>query len=71
MTAEESVALVKKNQNKLQLTDSQFQKWAGKRYIVLIEVNGVQTINSFTIDKKEYGNMDDWLPVGEIDNVRK
>ena len=70
MTATASEALVNKNQNKLQLTARQFQKWAGKRYLILIEVNKVQKVKPFPIDKKEYGNMDDWLPVEAIDKVR-
>lgn len=71
MTSEESVALVNNNQDKLHLTDKQFQKWTGKRYLVLIEIAKAQAVKPFAIDKKEYGNMDDWLPVEEIDRVRK
>lgn len=70
MSSEESISWVKKNQNKLQLTDAQFKKWAGKRYIVLIEVKSVEEIESFEIDKSSYGNMDDWLPVEKIETVR-
>lgn len=70
MSSEESIALVKKYQDKLQLTDAQFKKWAGKRYIVLIEVKNVEEIESFAIDKSSYGNMDDWLPVEKIETVR-
>lgn len=71
MTTEESVVLVNNNQDKLHLTDKQFQKWAGKRYLVLIEIDKAQAVKPFAIDKKEYGNMDDWLPVEKIDRVRK
>ncbi len=70
MTEEESTELVKKNQNKLQLIEKQFQKWAGKRYIVLIEVTDMKEIKSFSIDKSNYGNMDDWLPVEKINSVK-
>ncbi|HPJ16657.1 MAG TPA: hypothetical protein PK639_00320 [Candidatus Woesebacteria bacterium] len=71
LTNEESISLIKNNQNKLQLTDNQFKKWGGKRYLVLIEVNQVEEIKSFAIDKSSYGNMDDWLPVGKIETVKK
>lgn len=70
MAEEKSIALVKTQQNKLQLTDKQFQRWAGKRYIVLIEISKVEEIKFFAIDKSDYGNMDDWLPVGEIEAVK-
>ena len=71
MTGEEADALVKKNQPKLLLTDRQMKRWAGKRYIVLIEVHEVKEVPPFAIDKSSFGNMDDWLPVGDITSVRK
>ena len=70
MTEEGSKILVKKYQDKFQLTDKQFLKWAGKRYIVLIGVKDIKGIKSFTIDKSNYGNMDDWLPVEKIETVK-
>ncbi len=69
MTEEESRALVEKNQSKLRLTEKQMKRWAGKRYIVLIEVADVKEIPPFAIDKDNYGNMDDWLSVEKIDSV--
>jgi len=69
MTEEESRALMKKNQPKLSLTEKQIKRWAGKRYIVLIEVADVKEIPPFAIDKSKYGNMDDWLPVEKIESV--
>lgn len=66
----ESVKLVQKNHDKLQLTDKQFAHWAGKRYLVMIEINNVETMEPFKIDKKSNRKMDDWILVGEIDKVR-
>lgn len=71
MSTEESVALVKKHQDKLNLSDNQFKKWAGKRYLVLIELKNIKEIKSFAIDKSNFGNMDDWLPVEKIETVKK
>ncbi len=71
MSSEESINLVKKHQDKLNLSESQFKKWAGKRYIVLIEINKIEEVKSFAIDKSNYGNMDDWLPVENIDSVKQ
>lgn len=71
MTVEESTQLVETNQGKLQLTPQQFKRWAGKRYIVLIEVDQFEKISHFEIDKSDYGNMDDWLPVKEIASVKR
>ncbi|MDD4530594.1 MAG: hypothetical protein PHO80_03535, partial [Candidatus Gracilibacteria bacterium] len=70
MEEKESIDIIKKHQNKLQLTDKQFEKWAGKRYIVLIELDKIEELKPFAIDKSNYGNMDDWLPVEKIENVK-
>lgn len=71
LTEQESINLVNKNQKNLLLTDKQFTKWAGRRYIVLVEVENVKEIKPFQIDKSNYSNMDDWLLVEKIDNVLK
>ena len=71
MTEEQSQALVKKNQPKLRLTEKQMKRWAGKRYIVLVEVDDIEEVPSFAIDKSNYGNMDDWLVVEKIESVQK
>ena len=70
MNDEESVQLVNDHQGQLQLTKKQFDRWAGKRYLVLIEVTGIEEVEPFFIDKSDYGNMDDWLPVEQIDKVK-
>jgi hypothetical protein len=59
MSFEESVALVEQYQDRLKLTSTQFSKWAGKRYIVLIGIQKIMEITPFLIDKSAYGNMDD------------
>lgn len=71
MSTQESVELVKKHQDKLQLSENQFKKWGGKRYIVLIGLKLIEETPSFEIDKSEYGNMDDWLAVEKIETVKK
>ena len=70
MTPEQSTKLVDDNQDKLNLSDKQYSKWAGKRYLVLIEVDNFEEIQPFEIDRSQYGNMDDWLPVEDINRVK-
>ena len=53
MTKEESICLVEENQDKLKLNKKQFNRWAGKRYIVLIEVISIEGIEAFNIDKSD------------------
>lgn len=70
LTEEESRQLVEEHQGKLHLTAKQLNRWGGKRYLVLIGIENVAPLSPFGVDKSEYGNMDDWLMVGEIGKVK-
>jgi hypothetical protein len=70
MKKKEAPQLIDHNQGKLQLSKKQYERWAGKRYLVLVEVSGVVRVEPFRIDKSNFGNMDDWLPVETIEKVR-
>jgi hypothetical protein len=70
MDTKQSAELIRLNQNKLKLTDAQLKRWSGKRYLVLVELMNIEKTKPFGIDKTEYGNMDDWLLVGDILNVK-
>lgn len=71
LSVEQSVQLLESNQSKLRLTPEQIGRWSGKRYLVLIEVVSVQAVKPFAIDRSQYGNMDDWLLVEGIENVKQ
>lgn len=43
----------------------------GSKSMIIRGATGIKQINSFEIDKGNYGNMDDWLPVTDINSVRK
>jgi hypothetical protein len=70
LTEEESAELVDRYQDKLQLTRKQYERWAGKRYLVLIEISDAENLEPFRIARGNYGNMDDWLPIEQIEKVR-
>jgi len=70
LTPEASQKLLADHQNALQLTEKQQKRWSGKRYLVLITVETIQQLAPFQIDRSGYGNMDDWLTVGDINTVR-
>ena len=70
LTKEESTALVEKYQKQLILNNALKKRFAGKRYLILIELSGFEAISPFSFDRSEYGNMDDWLPVENIDRVK-
>ena len=69
MTKEQSISLVEGHQAQLQLTARQFKRWAGKRYLVLISLENPESVEAFHIDRSGYSNMDDWLPVEDIQSV--
>lgn len=71
MTKEESIELIENNSSKLNLSDKQYKRWAGKRYLVLIDIENIEALEPYEIDKSDYGNMDDWLPVEDIESVKK
>ncbi|MHC1690025.1 MAG: hypothetical protein AB9833_04260 [Bacteroidales bacterium] len=70
LTKEESFNLIGINQNNLLLDDGLLKRFGGKRYLVLITIRDFQELQNFKIDRSEYGNMDDWLPVGDINEVK-
>jgi hypothetical protein len=70
LSESESTQLIDEQQEYLQLTKKQHDRWAGKRYLVLIEISEVEKVEPFRIDKSKFGNMDDWLPVEEIEKVK-
>ena len=69
LTVEESFETIIRNQDKLQLPDKQFEKWAGKSYLVLIGLNDIEEIEPFRINKSNFTNTDDWLPVEKVEMV--
>lgn len=70
LTKEQSIELVKQNQEKLCLNKGLEKRFAGKRYRVLTTIMDFKEIEPFKIDRFEYGNMDIWLPVENIEKVK-
>ena len=70
LSPEESLKMVEENQKFLLLNEAMMNRFAGKRYLVFVTVKQIETIDEFKFDKTEYSNMDDWLPVGNIEKVK-
>ncbi len=66
LSVEESFETIIRNQDKLQLPDKQFEKWAGKRYLVLIGVDDIEVIEPIIIDLTRFTFSPDWLKVEDI-----
>ncbi|MBW6473394.1 MAG: hypothetical protein K0B14_09745 [Anaerolineaceae bacterium] len=69
LSEEESIELILDQMQKLRLTDDQFKRWSGKRYLCLIELKNVTSIPPFTYERAV--NMDDWITVESIDEIKK
>lgn len=70
LTKEQSIELVEQFQDRLRLNPELIARFSGKRYLVLITIKEFKKIEPFQIDRSHYGNMDDWLAVEHIKNVK-
>jgi hypothetical protein len=69
MTEEESKRFVEDNQYRLDLAKHQYERWAGKKYLCVIEVEHVEPIMPFEYDRQS--NMDDWVITSDINTLKK
>ena len=67
LTEDEIVKTLADNQNKLNLTDKQKERWH-KKFLCLVEFQDVTAIEP-ALDFEHQGNMDDWLIIDKIDDV--
>lgn len=70
LSKDESARLIEANQDKLLLDSGLQKRFGGKRYLVLISVRNFKELVHFKIDRSAFGNMDDWLPVEDINRVK-
>jgi hypothetical protein len=69
LSVEASFETIIRNQDKLQLPDKQFERLAGKKYLVLIGIEAIELIKPIRIDIRRFTSPDDWLQVGNINLV--
>jgi hypothetical protein len=70
LSFEESFETIIRHQDKLQLPDLQFEKHAGKKFLVLIGLDDIEEIKPFRIDSANHLNYD-WLTVGKIPEYKR
>lgn len=66
LTDEEITETINSNNDKLQLTDKQKERWH-KKCLCLVEFTNVEEIAPLDFDHQ--GNMDDWLIINQITDV--
>ena len=69
LDVEASNQIVDRLQDRIKLHDKALKRFRGKRYLSVIEVGSVEEIDSFSFDKSNYSNMDDWLLVEDISKI--
>jgi len=68
LSVEESYEMIIRNQDKLYLPDDLFYRWAGKKYLVLIELRDVEEVQSFFINNSTELSSDGWSSMGNYDD---
>jgi len=71
LSHEESVAMLEKYRRPLWLSENQFLRMAGKRYIILVTVDRFHEVPSFRFTRRDFHTLDDWILVGDVETVRK
>jgi len=66
LTDDEITKTIEDNNDKLQLTDKQKERWH-KKCLCLVEFGNVEEITPLDFDHQ--GNMDDWLIIDKIEDV--
>ena len=66
LSEEEISKTIEDNQNKLDLTDKQKERWH-KKCLCFVEFNDVKEIESLEFDHQS--NMDDWLIIEKIEDI--
>lgn len=69
LTVDESKQMVDSFNDKLLLDSGLKKRFRGKRYLVLITVDNFEEIEPFSFDRSAFANMDDWLPVIDVEKV--
>ncbi len=69
MTEDESVRFVAFYQDKLKLASHQIERWAGKKFLCLVEVHPLEVLEPFYYHREK--NMDDWIILDDVRSVIK
>ena len=68
LTPEESASLIESRMDRLKLTEAQKKRWSGKRFLCLVGLENITEVEPFSYVREK--NMDDWIIVNTIDEVR-
>ncbi len=69
LTGIEPECLLAEHAGELQLSDVEMAKWSVKKFLTLVELKDLSPIVPFTISARGNGEADDWIVLGNIDEV--
>ena len=69
MTEDESKIFVDAHAKQLNLAKHQYERWAGKKFLCVINVDHIEEIEPFEYNREN--NMDDWVITDDIDKIKK
>lgn len=67
---EASIIRIVQNQRKLMLTEQQFARWGGLRFLVFVEAEEVERVEPFLVDPSLIGQ-DGWAVLNDISLARR
>jgi hypothetical protein len=67
MTPEESSAFVEKYAKELNLSQEQYKRWAGKKFLAVFEIDHLEEIDPFKYHRDK--NIDDWIITENIKEI--
>ncbi|MBD7911911.1 MULTISPECIES: hypothetical protein [Clostridium] len=68
ITEDESKKLISENMSKLDLSELQVQRWVGKNYICLVEIEDVEKVEMH-LKFKYQKTMEDWVIIENVSSV--
>ncbi|MDY0257871.1 hypothetical protein [Gudongella oleilytica] len=69
LTRDESERIIDENMHRLKLTTDQRKRWIGKRFLCLVEIENVVTVEPFSYVREK--NMDDWIIVEKVQDIMR
>lgn len=68
MTPDQSIEFIKRYEKELNLSKEQYDRWAGKKFLAVYEIDNLVKIEPFQYHRET--NMDDWIITNSIEDIK-
>lgn len=69
MNPEQSEAFLKKYEKELNLSNDQYKRWNGKKYLAVYKISNIEGVTPFKYRRDT--NMDDWIITDDINKIKE